>query len=281
MVKINEKNILEVVKVLAEYEKAMDYCGECFSTSDIMRARNAEYEFNLVLSELVKNGVNIEKQLAPIDGGKFNFTNGDGFVESKDSNFEIVLKLKQFESYIERIQKKYDWIIEDDKSYLVVKKEHYTELSLGLPRWSFRKWNIDNASINVLTEESSVFRATTTIMDRIKKDNKVCGEENITVCVKSVEEIRDNYAGKDVDCSIFVIALDYPDSKNTANRVTLIVQMGGSYGDVIILNRFNEISRIVPLEGKSIFDTRTYSKFLQDNVTKTLKEFASYRESCL
>lgn len=265
MIILTRNNFKEMVEILLNYERGMRSNSECFSSSDVRREIEARNDVDKILRLLVKEGVDIEKELAELaEEFDTNFINGDDFKESND-DFSIKFKSILFDRYISKNHPEY--FVED--APIVEIKEHCKELEIGSSRFTYQYWNVSEDAIKYLNSTCSIFKSASEILEKTLNYYNTGGK------IKEIHCIKDNFKNDDVNCSQYVIYTE-GESYNHA----LMINMGGFYKDAILFNtRCNKTEYIFLLEGTNKWSLRGYSDKMNEQVLKVLSEFESYKKN--
>lgn len=264
MMVLTRNNFKEMVEILLNYERGMTSNSECFSSSDVRREIEARNDVDKILTLLVKQGVNIEKELSEL-AEKFdtNFINGEGFKESND-DFSIKFKSVLFDRYIKDNYPEY--FVEDTP--IVEVKEYCRELEIGNSRFTYQYWDVSNEAIECLKSTCSVFNAASEILEKALNYYNIDGE------VKEIHCIRDNSNHEDINCSHYVV---YTEGKS--NNHALIIQMGGSHKDAILFDtRSKQTEYIFLLDGADKWCIRRYSNHMDEACLRVLKHMENYKK---
>lgn len=278
MIKLTRKNMNEVVQNLVSYYLSSRYSNECFSSGDVRREMTANDELNAILDELNKVGVNIETEFSNIlnslKKGELYFVNNTNFVEC-DDDFEVKLKFKSFERYLSH---KAEHLLVNDEPIIDI-KPFRKALNIGDTRFSYEKWDNSKESFDYLLEYCSVFKSA----EKIIKD--ICegyGTHKNPLKVQAIHCIRDNYYNpKDnnsTNCSSYMLVLNncYNTELHEDCNPKIFISMGGHYKDAQIIQHWNKVEHILPLEGCRTLGIRPISSSLNKNIESEIKMLKEY-----
>lgn len=190
MIKINNKNMHEVLKEALNLERAA-YTRDS-SLGPIIKEVLAQQNVDNILDIIIKNNINVEvgEFRAIADEFGDNFYNNENFVEGKEIDFDVTYRCKVFEDYLRL--KKSDLVLADE-GIVDVSSTGIRRMSTGNPRFEFVDYGAD---ISRIPQDCDVWRKASEVV------NKLLRYHNSESVITSVYSLKDVYNG--VDTSYYI-----------------------------------------------------------------------------
>ena len=260
MIILNNKNFKSIAEAAFNcFSENYIYEEEAVSTYSNWCYLNARNCLKKILSSLISNGVNIEKELKQLaDNNDYILNNGPNFIEKKQS-FECKIKLNFLEEYLSENNPE---LLSDDE-VLVEELPFRKRLDIGDPRFYYELWDVNADSIKYLKNNCSVFKNSLNFITSISKVSSIT----------SIEQLVDTYCDNSPS-NLFLIKLD------EKLETSIFINIGCFFNEAIVLKgKDQNIDRVVPLENIDCWDSAVNLSTLKNKVDYYLTNFENYKNS--